>query len=282
MRMAQGARRYGLLHACLLCACLPALPARAADASSGSGPSPATLDLQTQAGLPSYPGANGAQSAVNTGPLRNYGREVGESWLKDTLGVDLESLQIVWDPETESFVTAGDLAQRSPAPGSAASRGQGAGPGQGTGSGGVGGFRGISLRLTQTEDFMRLTEGMRDVPFGLELRGSVPLVDSLAAMDARLKVPLSPNDEWRAEASLPVELMGMTSSAWWRSLGLGRSLAIRSDISSRLGLNQLEAGMGTAWNPGLIGVWNLDYAWYVRYGQGSDETVQWLKLSKGF
>jgi hypothetical protein len=67
--------------------------------------------------------------------------------------------------------------------------------------------------------------------------------------------------------------MGMTSSAWWRSLGLGRSLAIRSDISSRLGLNQLEAGMGTAWNPGLIGVC---------YGQGSDETVQWLKLSKGF
>jgi hypothetical protein len=65
-------------------------------------------------------------------------------------------------------------------------------------------------------------------------------------------------------------------------MGLGRSLSLRSDISSKLGLNQLEAGLGTDWRPGFWGRWNLDYDWSYRYGQGLDEQTHWLKLSKEF
>jgi len=211
-------------------------------------------------------------SGAVLGNLQDYGRQVGEQWLKESLGVDLQAMQIVWDPETRSFTTVGDLAARQ--------RPSGSGSGQDPASGLSGTPGNISLKLTQTESLARLGEGV--IPFGLEVKGVIPLLASLNSMDARLKVPLSPYDEWRAEASLPMDLMGTTSTSWWRGLGLGRSLALRSNISSRLGLNELEAGLGTDWRPGFFGRWNLDYDWRLKYGQGLDETTQWLKLSKNF
>ena len=232
------------------------------------------LQNQSQTQLEVLPQAQ-AVSGAQMGQIRDYGRQVGEGWLKNALGVNLEAMQIVWDPETESFVTAGDLEARgnSGAAGRTETHGSASSPALN---------RGISLKLTQTDDITHLAEGVRDVPFGLEVKGTFRMLAFLSAMDTRLNVPLSPNDAWRASASLPVDLWGATGTTWWRDMGLGKQLAFRSDISSRLGLNQWEAGLGTKWNPGFIGIWKLDYDWRRSYGQGSDEMTQWLKLSKEF
>ncbi len=75
---------------------------------------------------------------------------------------------------------------------------------------------------------------------------------------------------------------GLRRFAGWRGLGLGRTVALRSGINSRLGLNQVETGMRTQWSPGFWGFWDLDYAWQVRYGENSGETSNWLKFSRNF
>jgi hypothetical protein len=205
--------------------------------------------------------------------LRNYGRQVGQDFLKDTLGVDINSLQLVWDSSEGRFVTAGDLARRH--------RNE-AGDASGVLGDPASTSHNFSLALVQNDEFVHVSEGFRDVPFGLQLGDFLPLMASLASMHTRLTIPLSPDDEWKAEASMPMGMLGENRGGLWQTLGLGHSLAVRSDISSRLGLNQFEAGMGTKWDPGLIGIWDLDLSWYLRYGQGSDETGQWLKLSRKF
>jgi len=213
--------------------------------------------------------------------LKNFGVQAGQNWLRDTLGFDINRYQIVWDAETESFVTLGELQMREHR-GGGASDAASSPTAQASGASNCPLTRGLSVRLNQTQDLAHFMEGVHDVPFTLEIRGMFTILRALAAMDTRLEVPLSANDPWRATASMPVGLLGATRSAWWRGLGLGDSLALRSDISSRLGLNEAEAGFGTSWDPGWIGSWNLDYAWHLRYGQGYDESAQWLRLSRAF
>lgn len=222
----------------------------------------------------SQPNVDQGLSGENMGRLQDYSRQVGENWLKNSLGLDLQKLQMIWDPNNFSFESAG--AATVPAP---AAAGAGAGlPGPSAPELG----RRISLRLEQTDDLTHLVSGMRDVPFGLEVKGFVPLLASLSALETRLTVPLSPRDEWRAQTTLPFTLMGATRSLWWKSMGLGDSLAFRSDLRSRLGLNQVEAGFGTAWITNSLGAWNLDYDYHLRFGQGGEEATHWLKVSREF
>ena len=98
----------------------------------------------------------------------------------------------------------------------------------------------------------------------------------------KMVVPLAVQDEWRAEASLPLR-MSLTSDGWWRSLGLGKTFPCGATCGSRLGQNQWEAGgLGTDWSNALLGTWLLDLDMRKSFGAGNDEAIQMLKLSRGF
>lgn len=220
-----------------------------------------------------YDGAGRDMTSQDMAKLQDWGRQTGEDWIRQSLGVDVTHLGLVWDPDNWDFRF------RSPPPlssepGMDLPDGEsGAGPNPGPGS--------WDFRLAETRDLsnlLRATQAMQELPFAMELSGPMP---GLSRMGAKLVVPLSVEDEWRAEASLPLRV-GLTGEGWWRGLGLGRDLSLRSDLRSRLGQNQWEAGLGTDWNSSLLGTWALDIDLRKSFGTGNDEAVQWLKLSRGF
>jgi hypothetical protein len=200
--------------------------------------------------------------------LRGYGDRAAKTWLKNSLGLDLDELALEWEPG--GSVTGGAL----PSLAGTAAPGSGNGPklsGPRKPGGDLSGR--LSLRLEQSDDLLRLTRDARDVPFGLSLSGELPLSTRLQVLKTTLWVPLSWKDEWRAEASLPV-MLGTGP--------LARRLTLRSDLRSQLGRSQFEAGLGTVWNPGGLGAWNVDYDFNRRFGQGDEEAIHWLRFSKDF
>jgi hypothetical protein len=221
-----------------------------------------------------YDGAGREMTSQDMARLQDWGRQTGVDWIRQSLGVDVTHLGLVWDPDNWDFrlhnppPTASTPGLDLPTDGGLSSAGQ-----EGAGR--------WDLRLAETRDLsnlLRATQAMQELPFAMELSGPMP---GLRQMGAKLVVPLSEQDEWRAEASLPLRI-GLTGEGWWRSLGLGQSLSLRSDLRSRLGQNQWEAGLGTDWNSALLGTWALDIDLRKSFGSGNDEAVQWLKLSRGF
>jgi len=211
---------------------------------------------------------NGAES----GRLRNYGQQVGQDWLKHNLGLDIQSLQLVWDPLTWRFVPIRDIEARERAREGISSYGP-ATPGAGPSGGNY-----FSLQLNQNSDLTHLAQGVRNVPYDVEIKDDFRPIRSLSPIHTSLNIPLSPYDTWRADASMPFDW----NLWWWKDLGLGRNLDLHSGINSRLGFNQVETGMRTKWTPGFWGPWDLDYAWDLHYGEGSGESSNWLKISKEF
>jgi hypothetical protein len=230
-------------------------------------------DVEAPPPVVQYVGDSREMTSVEMAKLQDWSRQTGEDWLRQSLGVDVTQMGLVWDPDTW------DLALRNPAP-QAGIHGLNVPPGNDCAvavpSGGH-----WDLRLAETRDLgdlMRATRAMEELPFAMELVGQVPGWRQVAT---KVVVPLSLQDEWRAEASLPLQ-MSLTSDGWWRGLGLGKNLSLRSDVRSRMGQNQWEAGFGTDWNTALLGNWLLDLDMRKSFGQGNDEAVQWLKLSRGF
>lgn len=212
-------------------------------------------------------------TSLDMARLQDWGRQTGSDWLRQSLGVDVTRLGLVWDPDNW------DLSLRNPPPqagGPALAMPIGSDSAVAAPNGGH-----WDLRLAETRDLgnlMRATRAMEELPFAMELSGQVP---GLSLVATKVVVPLSVQDEWRAEASLPLR-MSLTSDSWWRGLGLGKNLSLRSDLRSRLGQNQWEAGLGTDWDTAWLGNWALDLDMRKSFGQGNDEAVQWLKLSRGF
>ena len=218
-------------------------------------------------------GASRELTGQEMATLQDWGRQQGEDWLRQSLGVDVTHLGLVWDPDHW------DLSVRNPPP-QAGTQGLNL-PTDADGPAAAPGGRGWDLRLAETRDLgnlLRATRAMEELPFAMELSGRMP---GLSEVSTKVVVPLAVQDEWRAEASLPLSL-GLTGGGWWHSLGLGKNLSLRSDLRSRLGQNEWEAGLGTDWNTALLGTWLLDLDMRKSFGQGNDEAVQWLKLSRGF
>jgi hypothetical protein len=237
--------------------------------SASAQPAPVRANLYGEA-TPQV--VNGAQSNA----LRNYGSKVGQDWLKDTLGLDIQTMGIVWDPDTWTFVSAADLASHNQAQGQG--NGSSGSPGPHPPSANGPAVSKVTVQLEQSSDFSHLAEGVRNVPYNVEVKSAFRPVRSLSPIDTSLKIPLSPYDAWRADASMPMDF----GPWWWRGLGLGSNLALHSGFNSRLGYNQVETGMSTQWSPGFWGPWDLDYAWDLHYGEGSGDSTNWLKFSKEF
>lgn len=188
--------------------------------------------------------------------IRRYSDQLGRAWLKDSLGLDLDALALEFNPRNMT------LQKPRPASPSPAAGAPNAGSPQ---PAGISSY--LSLKLEQTDDLRRLQNDLMDIPFGLSVSGQLPLLDNLAQIETRLWVPFSWRDEFRAQAQLPL---------------LSRRLTLRSDFRNQMGFNKLEAGLGTQLNPQGLGVWGLDYDFQRRFGQGADEAIHWLKLSKSF
>jgi hypothetical protein len=203
--------------------------------------------------------------------LQDWGRQMGEDWLRQSMGLDLARFQLRWDPGTYDLHFSPPPASRAPAMGVAA-------VGEASPAAASNGW---SLRLEQTNDLGRLlrdNQAMADLPFSMQMEGRMP---GFRQVSTRLVLPLSWRDEFRAEAKLPVDL-GLVKRPWWGALGLGQKLALRSDFRSRLGQNQVEAGVGTDWTTRWAGLWALDYDVRKSYGQGDEEAIQWIRLSRDF
>lgn len=191
--------------------------------------------------------------------LRGYSDRLGKGLLRDYLGLDLDALALQWDPSNLSFRSSSPSAQ-----GGAGPKSLSAPPSAMSDH--------LSLKLEQVDDLRRLTQDLRDIPFGLSVQGTLSLGASLATLQTSLWVPFSWRDQWRAEAELPFRLDDVK----------GRRYSLRSDYRNTLGLSDLEAGLGTDLNWDSLGIWGLDYDFHRRFGQGSDEAIHWLKLSRQF
>lgn len=238
--------------------------------------------LGAQAALTGSAGALAEQS--NSRPVegqdldavRHYSEGVGRGVLKDELGVDLDALRFRFDPRTLSIETVGaSQPQRSGvAPGSSLPTGPhspvptSSAPAQ---------HNGFLMSVDQRGDLMRLGRDIRDIPFGVQVKGDLPLLERLTAMETKIWVPFSWRDEFKAEASVPLKSLGLGLDR-----GLLKDAGLRSDFSNRLGINQVDAGLGTEWATRMTGAMDLNYDYSQRFGQGLDETVHWLKLRKDF
>jgi hypothetical protein len=192
--------------------------------------------------------------------LRRYSDRLGRDWLRESLGLDLDALVIEFG-KSSSFRSA---------PAAAAVPG---GDGVPAAAGSTPKLRSqLSLRLEQTADLLRLQDDLRDIPFGLNVKGKLPLLDSLTLLETQLWLPFSWKDEIRAQARLPLLRKGTG----------GRLLTLRSDYSTQLGVNTLGTGLGTRLGPGATGLWAVDYDFEQRFGQGEDAAIHWLKFSRDF
>jgi hypothetical protein len=206
--------------------------------------------------------------------MRRYSEGLGRDVLKQELGLDLDALRLRIDPDTFNVEL---VDERQPASKSSAPTGKFAqglrrpfAPGAGQP------FKGsFLLSVDQSGDLLRLGKDVRDIPFGVQLKGDLPLMDRLNHLQTRIWVPFSWRDEMKAEASLPLRL-GLKLNDALRGAGL------RSDFSNHLGVNQVDAGLGTQWDTPAMGAMDLDYDYTQRFGQGLQETVHWLKLRKDF
>lgn len=198
---------------------------------------------------------NGDDMAV----LRGYTDKLGKSWLKQSLGLDLDALALEWNPRDFSF--------SRPLP---TSHAQSSGASSGATDAMATPAAHFDLRLEQTDDLRRLEEGFQDIPFGLSISGQLPFLASVRPLETKLWLPLSGREELRAQATWPYQLVG------------GRLLTLRSDYRNLLGLNHLEAGLGTKLETDVLGIWNVDYDFQQRFGQGANEEIHWLKFSRRF
>jgi hypothetical protein len=220
-----------------------------------------------------YSGGSREMTSQEMGKLQDWGRQTGTDWIRQSLGVDVTHLGLVWDPDHWDFSLRNPPPQSSTPGLNIPTDDDGAAPGPQS--------KGWDIRLAETRDLSNLlnaTRAMAELPFAMELSGQLPWMTRVAT---KLVVPLDVQDEWRAEASLPLK-MTMTSDSWWRSLGLGKNLSLRSDVRSKLGQNQWEAGLGTDWSNALLGTWMLDLDMRKSFGTGNDEAIQMFKLSRGF
>lgn len=192
--------------------------------------------------------------------LRGYTDQVGKTWLKQSLGLDLDALAVEWDPRQFRFSRPSFVQSKGAgATGTATGGGMAARPGAY-----------FDLRLEQTDDLRRLQEGFQDLPFGLSISGQLPFLASLRPLETKLWLPLSGHEELRAQATWPYQLLN------------GRLLTLRSDYRNFWGLNHLEAGLGTNLDADMLGIWNVDYDFQQRFGQGANEEIHWLKFSRRF
>ena len=200
--------------------------------------------------------------------LQDWGRQMGEDWLRQSTGFDLARFQLRWDPDTYDLHFSPPPPASSPRlnlPGDAPAEPSGA----------------WSLHLAQSEDLGRLlrdSQVMTDLPLRMEMEGGLP---GFHRLDAKLVVPLSWRDEFRAEANLPL-MTGLGAKTWWGGLGLGQRISLRSDFRSRLGQNLVEAGLGTDWKTRWAGLWALDVDLRKNYGQGDESATQWIRLHRDF
>lgn len=238
--------------------------------------------LGARAALTRVPAASAEQSSSrpvegrDLDAVRSYSEGVGKEVLKDELGVDLDALRFRIDPSTLSIETV-DVSQprkASVAPGSSLQTGPHSPLPTASAPALPSGFL---LSVDQRGDLLRLGRDIRDIPFGVQVKGDLPLLKRLTAMETKIWVPFSWRDEFKAEASVPLKSLGLGLDR-----GLLKGAGLRSDYTNRLGINQVDAGLGTEWASRVTGAMDLNYDYSQRFGQGLDETIHWLKLRKDF
>lgn len=207
--------------------------------------------------------------------VRNYSEGLGREVLKDELGLDLDALRFQVDPETLSIemVDVSQPSKRSVAPGASLV----SGPHNPLPSMAPAVQGGLLLSVDQRGDLLRLGHDLRDIPFGVQLKGDLPLLNRLSHLQTKIWVPFSWRDEIKAEASVPLRSLGLGLDK-----GILKGAGLRSDYSNRLGVNQVDAGLGTQWANRVMGPLDLDYDYSQKFGQGLDEQIHWLKLRKDF
>lgn len=238
--------------------------------------------LGARAALTRAPAASAEQSGSRAvegqdlDEVRHYSEGVGREVLKDELGVDLDALRFRIDPATLNIETV-DVSQpksASVAPGASLRTGLHS-PLPTANAPAI--RRGFLLSLDQSGDLLRLGRDIRDIPFGVQVKGDLPLLARLTAMETKIWVPFSWRDEFKAEARVPLKSLGLGLDR-----GLLKGAGLRSDYTNRLGINQVDAGLGTEWASRMTGSLDLNYDYSQRFGQGLDEQVHWLKLKKDF
>jgi hypothetical protein len=214
--------------------------------------------------------------------VHQYSEGIGREVLKEELGVDLNALRFQFNPHTlrlEKIDQGGP-----PRPGL-----------QPTSNADLQGIphrdlpadnpvtSKLSLRVDQSGDLLRLRNDARDIPFGVELESELPILTRLTALQTKIWVPFSWRDEIKASAVVPLNKLNLgVTDGLLRKLDLNDRLDLRSDYTNHLGVNQVDAGLGTLWQSQFLGTMDLDYDYSQRFGQGSDETIHWLKLRKDF
>ena len=218
--------------------------------------------------------------------VNEYSNDLGRQVLKDQTGLDVNSLNYLLNPQAFSFGLGSfgpgihDQAQAQAAGVSGAAGSAGSAAGLPTDLAQRSSF---SMGVDQQGDLLRLARDVRDIPFGLHVRSELPIHSQSTSVQTSLWLPFSWRDEIKAEASIPLRNVNLgLAGSLFKELGLKDNLGLNSDYTNKLGVNQVETGLGSLWTSELTGPLNLDYDYSQRFGQGLDENTHWLKLRKDF
>jgi hypothetical protein len=216
--------------------------------------------------------------------VNQYSNDLGRQVLKEQTGLDVNSLNYLLNPQAFSFGLGSfgpGIHDQAKATGvSGAAQGAGTAPGLPSDLAQRSSF---SMGVDQQGDLLRLARDLRDIPFGLHVRSEVPIHSQSTSVQTSLWLPFSWRDEIKAEASIPLRNVNLgLAGMLFKELGLKDNLGLNSDYTNKLGINQVETGLGSLWTSQLTGPLNLDYDYSQRFGQGLDENTHWLKLRKDF
>jgi hypothetical protein len=187
--------------------------------------------------------------------LQDYTRTLSKDWLKELFDLDVDAIGISMQRRAEAATQFG---------GSGASVSGTASPGYA-----------FSMHLEQVDDLRRLAYDPRDIPFALKLQAD----NFFGPLQTSALLPLSWKDELWAKASVPLPELGLPLiSPLLNTAGFGSRWSLNSIYANRLGVNSVEAGLGTRW----MGDWDFGLDSKVSFGQGERETSSWMKLGKTF
>jgi hypothetical protein len=210
-----------------------------------------------------------APTSQENSQIQDYTRTLSKDWLKQYLDIDIDAIgqrmrTTLWQNQN---------------PTAAATLGDGSGGGAASSGSSLVTLHALDVALEPNGDVRRLQSELGDIPFAVRLNADSGFFGEALRVKTSIYVPLSPRDQMRAEARLPLPSL---TPEWMGSLlnwgGFDSPWDFKSSYSNQMGVSSVQTGLGTQW----MKLWTLNYELKYRFGQDNYEESQWLRLGRSF
>lgn len=210
---------------------------------------------------------SGVVTSQESAAVRDYGNTLSKEWLKKIFSIDVDAFDLALQNLKIGDVDFKSLDSKTKFGSMAVSQSQ---PGQALETTEKKRAYGFMLKVTRIGDIRQWAYDSRDIPFALRMDTDRLIGGAGMKMETSLSVPMSGKGGLEASASLPLGVLDAS--------GFGTSWKLSSIYASQLGISSVDTGLGTRW----MGDWDLGFDSRIRFGTGTYETSQWLKLGRTF